>query len=94
MTNHGLEAAKRQIGKRRDEVPTPALLLDLPKARQNIAEMANRMATVPAALRPHVKIHKNPGLGKNADRRRRGRIDDRDRLGGRRRWSMRATPAS
>ena len=64
MTNHGLEAAKRQIGKRRDEVSTPALLLDLPKARQNIAEMANRMAKVPAALRPHVKIHKNPGLGK------------------------------
>jgi len=64
LTGHGLEAAKRQIGKRRDEVPTPALILDLPKARQNIAEMANRMATVPAALRPHVKIHKNPGLGK------------------------------
>jgi D-serine deaminase-like pyridoxal phosphate-dependent protein len=64
LNNHGLAAANRQIGKRRNEVPTPALLLDLPKARQNIAEMANRMATVPAALRPHVKIHKNPGLGK------------------------------
>ncbi len=64
MTTDSLEAAKSLIGKRRDEVPTPALILDLPKVRKNIAEMANRMATLPAALRPHAKIHKNPGLGK------------------------------
>ena len=59
-----LSAAKSLIGKRRDQVPTPALLLDLPKVRKNIAEMANRMAPLPAALRPHAKIHKNAGLGK------------------------------
>lgn len=64
MTAGGLEVAKRLIGKRRDQVPTPALILDLPKARKNIAEMAHRMASLPAALRPHAKIHKNPGLGK------------------------------
>ena len=64
MTVGGLEAAKWLIGKRRDEVPTPALILDLPKARKNIAEMASRMAKLPAALRPHAKIHKNPKLGK------------------------------
>jgi D-serine deaminase-like pyridoxal phosphate-dependent protein len=64
VTTHSLAAAKNLIGKRRDQVPTPALLLDLPKVRKNIAEMANRMAPLPAALRPHAKIHKNPGLGK------------------------------
>ena len=64
MTRDALAGAKGLVGKRRDEVPTPALILDLPKVRRNIAEMANRMATLPAALRPHAKIHKNPGLGK------------------------------
>jgi D-serine deaminase-like pyridoxal phosphate-dependent protein len=64
MSAGGLEAARGLIGKRRGEVPTPALLLDLPKVRRNIAEMANRMADLPAALRPHAKIHKNPKLGK------------------------------
>jgi D-serine deaminase-like pyridoxal phosphate-dependent protein len=64
LTKDSLGAARGLIGKRRDEVPTPALLLDLPKVRMNIAEMASRMAPLPAALRPHAKIHKNPGLGK------------------------------
>src|ERR1700687_4276837 len=64
MTHDGMAATKGLIGKRRDQVPTPALLLDLPKARKNIAEMASRMAPLPAALRPHAKIHKNAGLGK------------------------------
>jgi D-serine deaminase-like pyridoxal phosphate-dependent protein len=40
------------------------LILDLPKAEQNIAEMARRMETLPAALRPHAKIHKSPTLGR------------------------------
>jgi D-serine deaminase-like pyridoxal phosphate-dependent protein len=65
MTKDSLDAAKKcLIGKRRDQVPTPSLILDLPKVRKNIAEMARRMAPLPAALRPHAKIHKNPGLGK------------------------------
>ena len=45
-------------------VPTPALILDLPKVRANIEEMRRRMETVPAALRPHAKIHKSPILGR------------------------------
>ena len=64
MTPDSLAAAKGLIGKRRNQVPTPALILDLPKVRKNIAEMANRMAALPAALRPHAKIHKNPRLGR------------------------------
>jgi D-serine deaminase-like pyridoxal phosphate-dependent protein len=51
------------IGEPRDAPPTPALILDLPRVKANIAEMASRMAGLPAALRPHAKIHKSPVLG-------------------------------
>jgi len=59
-----LETAKRLIGAPRSAAATPALLLDLPKAERNIAEMARRMDRLPAALRPHAKIHKSPILGR------------------------------
>jgi D-serine deaminase-like pyridoxal phosphate-dependent protein len=63
-TEPTLEAARRLIGNARDAPATPALILDLPTVERNIAEMARRMATVPAALRPHAKIHKSPILGR------------------------------
>jgi D-serine deaminase-like pyridoxal phosphate-dependent protein len=50
------------IGRPVESLPTPALLLDLPAARRNIARMADAIATMPAALRPHVKTHKSPDL--------------------------------
>lgn len=59
-----LEAARRLIGEPANAVPTPALLLEIAVVRENIAEMARRMDTVPAALRPHAKIHKSPVLGR------------------------------
>jgi len=59
-----LVTAKQLIGAARDAPATPALLLDLPKVRANIAEMARRMSALPAALRPHAKIHKSPILGR------------------------------
>ncbi len=64
MTNGSVEAAARLIGAPRTAAPTPALLLDLPKAQRNIDEMAQRMAPLPASLRPHAKIHKSPILGR------------------------------
>jgi D-serine deaminase-like pyridoxal phosphate-dependent protein len=57
-----LDIARRLIGEPRDAPPTPALLLDLPRARRNVAGMAERMAGLPASLRPHAKIHKSPVL--------------------------------
>ena len=51
------------IGRARDEPVTPALILDLRAVERNIAEMARRMAGLPAALRPHAKIHKSPIVG-------------------------------
>jgi D-serine deaminase-like pyridoxal phosphate-dependent protein len=58
-----LDSARRLVGGPASGVPTPALLVDLAVVRDNIAEMARRMDTVPAALRPHAKIHKSPVLG-------------------------------
>jgi D-serine deaminase-like pyridoxal phosphate-dependent protein len=58
-----LEIPRRLIGGPRNAVPTPALILDLPRVEQNLAEMARRMEGLPASLRPHAKIHKSPILG-------------------------------
>lgn len=55
-----IEAARRFVGGPVTALPTPALVVDLPTVRANIAEMKRRMDTVPAALRPHAKIHKSP----------------------------------
>jgi D-serine deaminase-like pyridoxal phosphate-dependent protein len=52
------------IGRQRSELATPALVLDLPKARRNIERMADRMRTLPASLRPHIKVHKSPELAR------------------------------
>jgi len=62
--NDPLMHARVWIGAPVERVPTPALVLDLPAAERNIAEFARRMAELPAALRPHAKIHKSPILGR------------------------------
>jgi D-serine deaminase-like pyridoxal phosphate-dependent protein len=59
-----LSAPRQLIGSPLHEIPTPALILDLPKVAANIEEMRRRMETVPAELRPHAKIHKSPVLGR------------------------------
>jgi D-serine deaminase-like pyridoxal phosphate-dependent protein len=62
-SQHVQELQRRYVGGRRDALPTPALVIDLPTVRRNLAEMARRMDGLPAALRPHAKIHKSPILG-------------------------------
>ena len=57
------ELRQHFVGTRRDALPTPALVIDLPTVKRNLAEMARRMDGLPAALRPHAKIHKSPILG-------------------------------
>lgn len=42
-----------------DELPTPALLLDLDRLDANLAAMAARATALGVALRPHVKTHKS-----------------------------------
>ena len=53
-----------QIGRPRTEVTTPALILDLDKARQNIATMGEKFRALPANLRPHIKVHKSVELAR------------------------------
>lgn len=52
------------IGRHRSEVVTPALILDLPAAKRNISHMAERLSTLGASIRPHIKVHKSPELSR------------------------------
>jgi len=52
------------IGRPRGDLMTPALILDLDKARRNIAFMAERMGAFKARLRPHTKVEKSPELAR------------------------------
>ncbi len=52
------------IGRPRLDLPTPALVLDLPAARRNIDRMAGRISELHSAIRPHVKVHKSPQLAR------------------------------
>ena len=48
------------IGINKEEIDTPALLIDLDVMEDNIAKMARFFKGVSAELRPHVKTHKTP----------------------------------
>lgn len=52
------------IGRHRRDVVTPALLLDLEVARRNIDKMAGLLESMPARIRPHIKVHKSPDLAR------------------------------
>lgn len=51
------------VGRRRDELDTPGLILDLDVARQNIGAMA-AWATEHVKIRPHAKAHKSPQIAR------------------------------
>ena len=52
------------IGAARDDLTTPALLLDLDVLRANLAFMAEHMRGAPTTLRAHVKVHKSPHIAR------------------------------
>jgi D-serine deaminase-like pyridoxal phosphate-dependent protein len=52
------DAILSDVGSAVEELPTPALILDLPAAARNLAVMSERIAMIPAGLRPHAKAHK------------------------------------
>lgn len=52
------------IGRHRTELVTPALVLDLHAAKRNIARMATTLRDLPTEIRPHIKVHKSPDLGR------------------------------
>ena len=48
----------------RIDIPTPALLLDVPALDRNIGRMAAFFAGLPCQLRPHFKAHKTPQIAR------------------------------
>ena len=48
----------------RDEIPTPALLLDLDRFERNLARMAVHVRAAGKNLRPHVKTHRCPEIAR------------------------------
>ena len=50
------------IGIHKDEIDTPALLIDLDLMESNIAKMADYIRSSSTELRPHTKTHKTPIL--------------------------------
>ncbi len=52
------------LGRPRRELITPALILDLDVARRNVSFMAQRLKSLHAKLRPHVKVQKSVELAK------------------------------
>jgi D-serine deaminase-like pyridoxal phosphate-dependent protein len=61
---HVREAYSSAIGRNRRELVTPALIMDLDVVRQNIQFMMQRLSTMKARLRPHVKCQKSPELAR------------------------------
>jgi D-serine deaminase-like pyridoxal phosphate-dependent protein len=53
------------VGRRRDELITPALVLDIDAAQRNIDRMASELKQLGhATIRPHYKTHKSPDLAR------------------------------
>src|SRR5579859_4354047 len=53
------------IGQRREELVTPALVLDIDAAQRNIDRMASELRRIgTATIRPHYKTHKSPDLAR------------------------------
>jgi len=64
LTPHSriVDAYRSAIGRPLKSLVTPALIVDLDLARQNIRTMANKMSGTHARLRPHIKGQKSPQL--------------------------------
>ena len=60
-----VEQYQGDVGKRREELITPALVLDIDAAQRNIDLMASSLADLGrAGIRPHYKTHKSPELAR------------------------------
>ena len=59
---HGIIIIKSVLTK--NQIPTPALLLDLDLLEANLARMANAVKQSGKQLRPHAKAHKCPEIAR------------------------------
>lgn len=61
----GLAAASLSaVPRRREDLPTPALIVELDKLEANLARMAAHLKQSRLAFRPHAKTHKTPEIAK------------------------------
>src|SRR5262245_51191476 len=58
------DAADDWVGRRKDDLPTPALLLDLDAFESNLKTMADHCRQSGCGFRPHAKTHKCVEVGK------------------------------
>ena len=54
----------RPVGVTKDDLPTPALLVDLDDLEANLLKMANHVRSHGKAFRPHAKTHKCPQIAR------------------------------
>ncbi len=52
------------IGRKKNEIETPALCLAIDKVQRNLVSMAEFFKPLPSGLRPHFKTHKTPLLAR------------------------------
>ena len=53
------------VGRGREDLVTPALVLDIDAAQRNIDRMASELRRIgPTTIRPHYKTHKSPDLAR------------------------------
>jgi D-serine deaminase-like pyridoxal phosphate-dependent protein len=69
ILDEAYERARREysgaIGQRREDLVTPALVLDIDAAQRNIDHMAAELKRIGSAtIRPHYKTHKSPDLAR------------------------------
>src|SRR5690349_19037744 len=63
--DHILRQYGEAIGQRREELVTPALVLDIDAAQRNIDRMASELKQLGrATIRPHYKTHKSPDIAR------------------------------
>jgi len=63
--DHVMDQYGDAIGQRREELVTPALVLDIDAAQRNIDRMAGELRQLGrATIRPHYKTHKSPDLAR------------------------------
>ena len=55
-------SGKHLIGMSVEQLPTPALVLDIEVFTRNLEKMSNYLAQVKTNIRPHAKSHKTPAI--------------------------------
>jgi D-serine deaminase-like pyridoxal phosphate-dependent protein len=67
------EEQQENLGRHKDEIDTPALLLDLDRFERNATKISTFLRDHGVGWRPHSKAHKSPQVARPPDAARRPR---------------------